>query len=528
MIDVSAILVFSFGMEFEIALLGNASMSFPAKDTLPAGTPAICNISINFIVSFKPASGLMRAEGKLTPASFIYHPSVQLTGGFAFYVWFSGHHEGDFVMTVGGYHPNYDKPAHYPSVPRLQLEWTLGPLQIIGQAYFALTPKEMMVGLKVTATWESGPIKAWFALKFDFFIAWNPLYYRADGIVTIGVSATVELVTTFTISVEVSVELSIWGNPFGGRAVVDLDIISFTIEFGADELEKPTAGWKEFKAFLPADQSAGKSKSLNGAEPVLTTISVTNGLQKKGETEHNLGLIDPQHFEILIQTHAPLTNAVFNETLDLSEESKSPNFYADPKALTKEAPSTKNGLVFAYKAPVKEEERWWNKPIGIPSMGLSNIHSVLHVDMKREGEQAENNFLLVPIIKSSPSALWGDPNDGSPLVANTLMGFKVLPKIWSPAQTKEIELTLLALSQEDKRYWPPQEAPVIAESAPGEVKNRQITATQYGKLHTDGKKMIDYLKNTLGFNSLIDPADSKNLAQAIYLNNPILRNLGEI
>ena len=62
--------------------------------------------------------------------------------------WFAGSgHEGDWVFTVGGYHPAFQIPDHYPRPDRLTILWDLGAgLTVTGQAYFAITPKVCMGG----------------------------------------------------------------------------------------------------------------------------------------------------------------------------------------------------------------------------------------------------------------------------------------------------------------------------------------------------------------------------------------------
>ena len=42
------------------------------------------------------------------------------------FIWFKGAHQGDFVITLGGYHPKFAAPAHYPAVPRLGVNWIVG------------------------------------------------------------------------------------------------------------------------------------------------------------------------------------------------------------------------------------------------------------------------------------------------------------------------------------------------------------------------------------------------------------------
>ena len=55
----------------------------------------------------------------LAPSSFLLDPACHLTGGFAFCLWFGDNpHAGDFVVTIGGYHPAFAPPSYYPVVPR--------------------------------------------------------------------------------------------------------------------------------------------------------------------------------------------------------------------------------------------------------------------------------------------------------------------------------------------------------------------------------------------------------------------------
>ena len=46
----------------------------------------------------------------------------QLTGGFAYFMWFP---QSQFVLTIGGYNPHFQKPTQFPDVPRLGYHWSL-------------------------------------------------------------------------------------------------------------------------------------------------------------------------------------------------------------------------------------------------------------------------------------------------------------------------------------------------------------------------------------------------------------------
>ena len=59
-------------------------------------------------------------------------------------MWFSGPHAGEFVLTLGGYHPSFHRDG-YPVVPRLGFVWTVSSFLVIkGESYFALTSEAMM------------------------------------------------------------------------------------------------------------------------------------------------------------------------------------------------------------------------------------------------------------------------------------------------------------------------------------------------------------------------------------------------
>jgi hypothetical protein len=64
----------------------------------------------------------MWIQAELTENSWLLHESVRLTGGFAYVMWFAGEHAGEFVLTLGGYHPNFHRDG-YPQVPRLGFRW---------------------------------------------------------------------------------------------------------------------------------------------------------------------------------------------------------------------------------------------------------------------------------------------------------------------------------------------------------------------------------------------------------------------
>lgn len=259
-VDGFLLLSVSFGKKFQIGVLGIADLSMP-PDT-PANPVAKAQLAIR--AEYDPSGGVFCAEARLTSESYILSRDCKLTGGFAAFFWFDGsEHSGDFVITLGGYHPAYKKPAHYPDVPRLGLNWNVNAnINISGEIYFALTPGAVMAGGKLSAVYTQGKLRAWFIAYADFIVSWKPFYYQARIGVSLGASYRVDIWFIHkTFSIELAADLALWGPEVQGRLHITWFIISFTISFskGADHSGE-TLDWESFKeSFL---QDSGRSRGM--------------------------------------------------------------------------------------------------------------------------------------------------------------------------------------------------------------------------------------------------------------------------
>ena len=243
LVNTTALLVVQFGQELEIALLGVSKITLPPPSA-SGGEPKVkwAYAELAMQVKLLPEKGVFSATAVLTPNSYVLDPACKLTGGFAFYVWFGKHENaGQFVLTLGGYHPDFTPPPHFPKVPRLGFNWPLpGNVTISGEAYFALTPSAVMAGAGLQVLYSSGNLRAWFKAQMDALVSWAPFHYRLDIAISIGASYRLNLLfVTTTIKVELGASLSIWGPPMGGRVHINWYIISFTVSFGAHESKEP-------------------------------------------------------------------------------------------------------------------------------------------------------------------------------------------------------------------------------------------------------------------------------------------------
>jgi len=268
MLDSTVVVALSIGDDIEVDLFGHmalrAPLQIPGKDL-----PLIASVDLAIRGKIAPARGEFWIRGQILPGSFIFDKACQLTGGFAFQIWFLGDLKGDFVATVGGYHPDFQKPAHYFDVPRFGIQWQLTKeLSIKGGAYLAITSRAIMVGGRLEMLYEGGSVKASFIAEAHFLVAWAPLRYMADIRISVDASFTISVLGwEKEFNVHVAAALHLEGPPFKGYAKLELGPITVTIGFGKDEEAKPLA-WSEVqKQFLPETKAVISLRSTNISAP---------------------------------------------------------------------------------------------------------------------------------------------------------------------------------------------------------------------------------------------------------------------
>lgn len=252
LVDGKALLMANLGGELEFALLGLCELELPKNSAKP-----YLHITLQLRADLKPASGIFSVEIAVGKSSYLLCPDCHITGGAALYTWFApSGHRGDFVLTIGGYHPAFAVPAHYPKVDRVGIAWQVSrEVSLKGEAYFAITPSCAMAGANLSITYENGNLKAWFMAWANLLVAWKPFHFLADIGVNLGVSYRLNLLFCHkTLTVSIGGSLRLWGPPTGGKVTVHLWFISFTVGFGADEdgadSNRPLS-WREFQELLP-------------------------------------------------------------------------------------------------------------------------------------------------------------------------------------------------------------------------------------------------------------------------------------
>lgn len=396
------------GEDLQIALLGVSRMRLPQT-----GRPFVY-AELELKVVLRPNAGFFGATAILSKNSYLLAPDCHLTGGVAFYLWFSGEHAGDFVITLGGYHPAFKKPAWYPDVPRLGFTWQVSNyLTIQGQAYFALTPSCAMGGGRLEINFHAGNLRAWFIAQADFLFQWKPFYFQGSVNVSIGISYTLNLwFTSVTLKVELGAQLEIYGPPTGGKVLVDWKIISFTIAFGADRVQANSLlSWEEFSTLLPQNDPPATKRlrapaAVAGPEPLKNVIKVNigAGLIKLAEDEQTW-LVRADALVFSIETAFPLTET----PLDL--EALPANYYVAVRPMN--IPSVKSTMTIKVMGPGGDQDlaKGWHK-----AKTIRNVPAALWDKPLPAGQPPEpsakllaNRLVGVEKFSPQPTQLSGPP-----------------------------------------------------------------------------------------------------------------------
>ncbi len=228
-VDGIAVVAVEIGDGLDINLLGLARLALPRPEV------ALVSIELALLVRFSTSEGVLWVQGQLTDNSWLLYPDVKLTGGFAFVVWFKGDKAGEFVLTMGGYHPDFHREG-YPEVPRLGLEWKVSNnISISAGGYFALTSEALMAGGDFEASARFGP--AWAEVRFGAhgIVYFDPFHYKVGVYARISAGVTVDLwiFGEVTISISIGASITVEGPDFHGVATFEVGPVELEVEFGS-------------------------------------------------------------------------------------------------------------------------------------------------------------------------------------------------------------------------------------------------------------------------------------------------------
>ena len=310
----TAVITVAIDGGLELNLFGLSKLALP-----PAPAPPMAQIELALHARFSSEEAVLSVLAQLTDNSWIVNESVRLTGGFAFVIWFK---TGQFVFTIGGYGPAFDKPSYYPDVPRVGFAWTPSSSVVVkGGGYFALTSSCVMAGGELEVSYNSGSVWAKLEVGVHVLVSWDPFFY--DFRVYVEISAGVRWKTwlgTIKLSFSFGVRVHVLGPKLRGTATLDLDVITVTVRFGPTSAANSDAriGWDTFLSDYVLEPPSD-SPSRHALVASIMTGQLLPGVAANGE-----GQADPEtaddgtsarpfrvvpEFELIVQTRRA-TNAV--------------------------------------------------------------------------------------------------------------------------------------------------------------------------------------------------------------------------
>lgn len=412
MVDGFILFMASFGNRFELDLLGQAELNIPEKTK-----NAVIHIELDLKARFAPDEGVFSLEAALSKDSYILSKDCKMTGGIAYYMWFSGKHKNDFVLSIGGYHPDYKKPSHYPKVQRLGLNWKVSDyVQISGEGYFALTPSCLMAGFKSRLLIHVSAIKVTFSMSVDFLMRWAPFYYELKANIGLSVEFSAKIMfvrVKIRFSLHASLVLS--GPDFSGRATIHHPIISFSIKFGAAPKKPKPLDWDVFSnKYLVHEenksevhQSSRRVTLSNESLQLLCNyesndsrkvfhVKPTDGLieqiviKAKNGNDQKIWIIDPEYLKIQFTSSVPIKT--------VSGLMKAPDNYTDELSIR----------------PMSLKSSDFKSSMNISLVKTTSTNRTL--DLESYNDSLNERFITKPITENAPSGLWGENINDSELV----------------------------------------------------------------------------------------------------------------
>jgi hypothetical protein len=538
MINAFALLTVSFGTDFEVALIGLATLDLPLTVKGGDSYTAIAHAGLQILVAFQPSIGQMAISAALTPDSYVLDKACHLTGGFGFYIWFPpSNFQGDFVVSLGGYHPRFNKPAHYPSEPRVGFSWLMPNygVTIRGGCYFALTPTAVMAGGSLEVLFQRGNLRAWLNAEANFLIQWKPFSYDIDISITVGASYRVDLwFIHCTFSIELGASLNIWGPPTGGKVRVSWWIISFTIYFGPDKQNKQPLLWPQFsETFLPANHgtqarllAAGLQRDSRIDAQVSGGLIRSEIIEETGEVRR--WIINPQTFQLNTSCVVPSTSVAVNAA-------------SVTQVL---APASRQNRAGKLRQRIQEA----TTDLGIVPMKVTGLNSEHSITLTKFNETAQSwdvaqtdIFDVVAVTRNVPRAMWNPttPGEGQQLskdqtIPDVIVGAQLTARERSynstlPVPAKNLEFEVPGKGQFSWGNVQPPLEPQYPQYPPYRTIDEEMRTLMDEPVAAKRRALLDSLRAASVFiNPEVDVSLLAKTADLVFLAQPALAPLGGV
>lgn len=328
LISGEVVVTVAFGDGLDITVLGLARAELPAPEL------TLVSIELALLARFSTKEGVLLVQAQLTENSWLLSPSIRLTGGFAFATWWKGPNAGQFVVTMGGYHPKFNHPG-YPSVPRLGFRWSpISNVSIVGESYFALTSEALMAGSSFEAAAHFGPAHARLSFGVDGIVFFDPFWFSVSAHAEI--AAGIRLWLLFgTVDIELSLgaQITVSGPPIHVEGRFEICGFEVPFEFGdsgnAEDRALTAGAFRDKYLRASSDAQVVQAAVLRGA---VTAGRTTNGAPQKVPDGSALNpfLVIPEFELVLISTAPAVDMSLTHDGLHLDLQVLAPDLGVAP------------------------------------------------------------------------------------------------------------------------------------------------------------------------------------------------------
>jgi|GEM_PF-2497796 len=307
-----AVISVAVGEGAEVAMLGLGRMALPRPEA------PLASIELGLVARFSTRDPVLWVQAQLTDNSWLLSRDVRLTGGYAYVVWFGGPRAGEFVLTLGGYHPDFRREG-YPEVPRLGVSWKVGSSIVVkGEGYFALTSEAVMAGGRLEASADFG--WAWAAVEFgaDGIVFFDPGHFLVEAFANVSAGVKIKIpFKTIRVSAHLRARVRLEGPPFHGIARFEVATHEIKVAFGDEggpALVYPD--WPQFvvKYLEAAGDGSARVLSAVPGRGALAPPPATDGAAAAtpdGSQERPFEVMP--EFELTVTTTVPSESIVFGE-----------------------------------------------------------------------------------------------------------------------------------------------------------------------------------------------------------------------
>jgi len=503
------------GTQFEVALIGNASVMIPGApsdtgESEESAIPTSIGLYIEFDLEacFALDSGMLSFSGSFSKDSYILIKGIKMEGGFALCTWLTGDEDrhGDFVFTIGGYHPKFKAPAYYPQIKPIGINWNVSDYLVIkGNRYMALTPSCVMFGGALECDFTYKELKACLQLLADFLIAWSPFAFDGEVKATVSIHYKLSFIVTKTINLNLGADLHVWGPRLCGEVKINLKVISFNVRFG-DDLRPGYnyISWDKFKQDYLKIVPPKKNQAM-----VMAAANEYFAGDEQGDPN------DSQICQAFVSKGLIKDIKSGDKTVDKPEESvqETVGWVVTPGALAIQATTRIPAKNASFNGqPLDSSLQTWSIDftvgmINIPKGG--DFTSSFSVDLRDANNTACTGLTVKTITGNVPKAMWDDSeltitNAGGKdaQIANTLKGFNLYVGILPSDKTQSISLKQLMIDPDDHKFKE-------------ETNLKHLHPVSKGQLRPDGDALIQKI------NSVIKQASSMDVMIQTISDNDV-------